>query len=164
LERGPYNELMKRILFGIVLLAGAIPALALTGQGALSSKAEKLQTEVLITTLATADLTKQITAANGTIEHKSEVARGGPVAAVVRTQGCERDSAGVCKVNADVVIYKPDGTVFHEAKNLDLPQGRGAVPLKFDPNAATGVYRVVVTVRDLTARRFANVERQFGVK
>ena len=45
---------------------------------------EKLQSEVLISTLPAADLTKQIAAATGTIEHKSEVARGGPVAAVVR--------------------------------------------------------------------------------
>jgi hypothetical protein len=150
-----------------VVLAGILSAalgFAETGQGPLSSKTAKLGTEVLITTMTTADLTKQVMAANGTFEHKSEVTRGGPVAAVVRTAGCERDTAGACKVNADVVIYAPDGKVFHEAKNLDLPQGRGAVPLKFDATAATGVYRVVITVRDLTARRFETVERQFGVK
>ncbi len=75
-----------------------------------------------------------------------------------------KDTAGACKVNVDVVIYKPDGSVFQEAKSLDLPTGRGAVPLKIDANTATGLYKVVVTVRDLTARRFATVERQFGVK
>lgn len=136
----------------VVVLAGALPAFA------------QLQSEVIISTLATPELTKQITAEKGTFEHKSEVARGGPVAAVVRTTGCEKDTAGNCKVNADVVIYAPDGKVYHEAKNLDLPQGRAAVPLKFDAKAATGVYKVVVTVRDLTARRFGQVERQFGVK
>jgi uncharacterized protein YfaS (alpha-2-macroglobulin family) len=107
---------------------------------------------------------KQITAAAGTIEHKSEVARGGPVAAVVRTTGCMKDTVGACNVNADIVIYKPDGSVFREAKSLDLPAGHGAVPFKIDANSATGLYKVVVTVRDLTARRFATMERQFAVK
>ena len=157
------------------ILAAATLALALTsflvtlhaqsGQpGALTSQTEKLQSEVIITTLATPELTRQVTDAKGTIEHKSEVPRGGPVAAVVRVPGCQHDAASACKVNADVVVYKPDGSVFHEAKNLDLPAGRGAIPLTLDAGAATGVYRVVVTIRDVTARRFATVERQFGVK
>jgi hypothetical protein len=161
---------MKRTLIAAALaVALALVASAQqsrpTGQpGALTSQTEKRQSEVLISTLPTADLTKQITTATGTIEHKSEVARGGPVAAVVRTTGCMKDTAGACKVNADVVIYKPDGSVFHEVKSLDLPAGRGAVPLQIDANTATGVYKVVVTIRDLTARRFATVEQQFGVK
>ena len=161
---------MKRTLIAAALaVALALVASAQqsrpTGQpGAVTGQTEKLQSEVLISTLPTADLTKQITAATGTIEHKSEVARGGPVAAVVRTTGCMKDTAGACKVNADVVIYKPDGSVFHEVKSLDLPAGRGAVPLKIDANTATGIYKVVVTIRDLTARRFATVEQQFGVK
>ena len=102
--------------------------------------------------------------ATGTLEHKSEVARGGPVAAVVRTTGCMKDTAGACKVNVDIVVYKPDGSVFHEARSLDLPSGRGAVPLQIDVNAETGLYKVIVTIRDLSARRFATLERQFGVK
>jgi hypothetical protein len=136
-----------------------------TGQpGEVTGQTEKLQSEVLISTLPPADLTKQITAATGTIEHQSEVARGGPVAAVVRTTACMKDTAGACKVNADVVIYRPDGSVFHEVKSLDLPAGRGAVPLTIDANTATGIYKVVVTIRDLTSRRFATAEQQFGVK
>ena len=160
---------MKRTLIAAALaVALALVASAQsrpTGQpGAVTGQPEKLQSEVLISTLPAADLTKQIAAATGTIEHKSEVARGGHVAAVVRTTGCMKDTAGACKVNADVVIYKPDGSVFHEVKSLDLPAGLGAVPLKIDANTATGVYKVVVTIRDLTARRFATVEQQFGVK
>jgi hypothetical protein len=54
--------------------------------------------------------------------------------------------------------------VFHEVKKLNLPRGRAAVPLKIDARAPGGVYRVVVTVRDLASRRFATLERQFGVK
>jgi hypothetical protein len=169
------EPLPKMTLVKTTLIAAALfVALALvasaqqprpTGQpGAATGQTDKLQSEVIISTLPTSDLTKQITAATGAIEHRSEIARGGPVAAVVRTTGCMKDTAGTCKVSADIVIYKPDGLVFHEVKSLDLPAGRGAVPLKIDANTATGVYKVVVTVRDLTARRFATVERQFGVK
>jgi hypothetical protein len=158
---------MKSILFAATL-GLALTSIAVGAQvgqpGALTSQTEKLQSEVIITTLATAELTRQITDAKGTFEHKSEVPRGGPVAAVVRVPGCEHDSAGACKVNADVVVYKPDGSIFHQAKNLDLPAGRAAIPLQVDASAATGVYRVVVTIRDVTARRFATVERQFGVR
>ncbi|SRR6266542_3239437 len=131
----------------------------------LSRPTETLQSEVLISTLPTEDLKKQIAAEGGTIEHKSEVARGGPVAAVVRTTGCMKDMAGRCNVNVTLDVHKPDGSVFHAAKAVDLPPtGRIAVPLKLDANAATGLYKVVLTVRDLTARRFAVLERQFAVK
>jgi hypothetical protein len=148
-------------------------ALALALTAALSAQAGKpgalsqpdtLKSEVIITILPTADLRTQIMSDKGTFDHKSEVTRGGPVAAVIMTQGCEKDTKGACKMNADIMVYKPDGTVFHAAKNLDLPAGRGAVPLTFDASAVTGVYRVVATIRDLTARRFASVERMFGVK
>ena len=158
---------MKSILFGVTL-GLALTSIAIRAQsgqpGALSSQTQKLQSEVIITTLATTELTRQIADAKGTFEHKSEVPRGGPVAAIVRVPGCEHDSAGACRVNADVVVYTPAGSIFHEAKNLDLPTGRTAIPLTFDANATTGVYRVMVTIRDLAARRFATVERQFGVK
>jgi hypothetical protein len=50
-----------------------------------------------------------------------EVARGDSVAAVVRTAGCMKDTAGACQVNADVMFDKPDGSVFQEATGLDLP-------------------------------------------
>jgi hypothetical protein len=143
---------MKVFLIGIALAAG------------LTAQTDKLQPEVLVSTLPPADLSKQIASATGTIEHKSEVARGGPVAAVVRTAGCMKDTAGACNVNADVVIYRPDGSVFQEVKKLDLPAGRGSVPLTIDASAPTGVYRVVVTVRDLAAGRFGTAERRFGVK
>jgi hypothetical protein len=75
-----------------------------------------------------------------------------------------KDTASACQVKADVVIYKPDGSVFHEAKGVDLAADRGTVPVKIDASAATGLYKIAVTVRDLTARRFATVERQFGVR
>jgi hypothetical protein len=129
----------------------------------LTSQSQRLQSEVLISTLSAADLTRELAAEGGRIEHQSEVARDSPVAAVVRTSGCEK-RGDACKVNVDVVVYAPDGSVFHEVKSLDLPTGRTFVPLKIDAGVPTGVYRVVARVRDLVARRFATVERQFGVK
>ena len=161
---------MKRTLIAAVLAVALAPAAPAQqprptdSPDALASQTGSLQSEVLISTLPIADLMKQITAATGSLEHKSEVARGGPVAAVVRTTGCMKDTAGVCKVNVDIVVYKPDGSMFHEARSLDLPTGRGAVPFKIDANAETGIYKVVGTIRDLTARRFATLERQFGVR
>ena len=136
-----------------------------TGQpAAASGQTGTLQVDVVVSTLPAAHLTKRIALAYGTIEHHSEVTRGEPVAVVALTTGCMKDTAGACNVNARVVIYKPDGSVFHEVKSLDLPAGRGAVPLTLDANTVTGVYKVVVTIRDLTARRFTTVERQFGAK
>ena len=126
---------------------------------------ETLQSEILISTLPTAELTKQIAAEKGAIEHKSEVERGGPVAVVIRSTDCMKDEEGRCNITAKVTVYKPDGSVFHETKALDLPpKGRLAVPLTIDATAGTGLYKVVVTVRDLTARRFAVLERRFAVK
>jgi hypothetical protein len=160
---------MEKTLIAAVLAVALAPAAPAQqprpteSPGALTNQTGSLQSEVLISTLPTADLMKQITAA-GSLEHKSEVARGGPVAAVVRTTGCMKDTTGACKVNVDIVVYKPDGSMLHEARSLDLPMGRGAVPFKIDANAETGLYKVVGTIRDLTARRFATMERQFGVK
>ena len=76
---------MKTLLIAAALVVALVPVAFLTQQsrptgqsGARTSQTETLQSEVLISTLPTAELTKQITAATGTIEHKSEVARGGP--------------------------------------------------------------------------------------
>jgi hypothetical protein len=62
------------------------------------------------------------------------------------------------------VVYRPDGSVFSEAKNVELVGGRGTVAIAFSPSDATGVYKIVATVRDLNARRFGSAERFFGVK
>jgi hypothetical protein len=161
---------MKRVFIAAALAVALGPVASMqrvdpTGRSVqIPGEVDTLQAEVLISTLPSGELTKQLSAATGTVEHKSEVARGGPVAVVVRAPGCTKDPAGACKANADVVIYKPDGSVFQEAKSFELPAGRGVVPLRIDANAAPGIYKAVVTVRDLAARRFATLERQFGVK
>jgi hypothetical protein len=153
---------MKPIVLAALIALGPVFAPVLS---ALTSQSDTLQSEVLISTLPPEDLKKQIAAPSGAIEHKAEVVRGGPVAVVLRTIGCMKDTAGRCNLNADVVVYRPDGSVFHEAKALDLaPTGRLVVPLNIDANAGTGLYKVAVRIRDMTARRFAEMERQFAVK
>jgi tetratricopeptide (TPR) repeat protein len=142
----------------------AKPAPTSPPAGAQASAASPLLAEILISGSPIADLPRNIGAGKGSIDHRSEVARGGPVSAVLWTSGCQKDAAGNCNVHADLVVYAPDGSVFHEAKNLDVSQGGAAVPLKVDAGAPTGVYRVVAFVRDLTSRRFMKLERQFGVR
>ena len=61
-------------------------------------------------------------------------------------------------------LYKPDGTVHSELKNINLSTHRGSAILKLSMDDVTGIYKVVATVRDLQAQRFAKTERLFGVK
>ena len=162
-----YNELMKPTLIVTALaLAFVVGASAQqsppTGERGAPPGPETLQWELLVSTLPPVDLARQLATATGIIEHRSEVTRGGPVAAVVRTTGCSKDKAGGCSVT--VVVYAPDGSKLQEVKDLALPTGRASVPLTIDANSATGVYKVAIAVRDLTARRFGSAERQFGVK
>lgn len=138
------------------------PPTAPMPQQSLSAKREVLRSVVAITTLPVADL-KGIPATKE-VEHDSEVARSEVVTVVVMIQGCQPDTTGACHASADVVAYKPDGSVHSEMKGITLAGGRGTATLKLAPDDTTGVYKVIATVRDLTARRFGKTERLFGVK
>lgn len=133
-----------------------------SGQASLTSKREVLKAVVAITTRPATELAG-IPAAQE-VEHDSEVARSEAVTVVVMVQGCQPDAKGVCQASADVVAYKPDGSVHSEMKGINLSSGRGTASLKLAPTDETGVYKVVATVRDPTARRFGKTERLFGVK
>ena len=154
------------LLAALGVALAAVPSAPQTPQSTQpATLSPTLPAEIFISTLSPDDLKKQIAAEGGKIEDTSEVERGGPVAAVVRYTGCMKDEAGACNITANVTVYKPDGSIFHEVKAVNLaPTGRVAVPLNIDANAGTGLYKVVVTVRDLTARRFGVLERQFAVK
>ncbi len=129
---------------------------------ALSQKRDSLQAEVAITTLAAADL--KSLPRDKAIEHDSEVSRSETITVVVDIQACQSDAAGACNASADVIAYKPDGSIHSEMKNVSLATRRGTVVLGLVPGDVTGVYKVVATVRDLNARRVAKTERLFGVK
>lgn len=128
----------------------------------LSDKRAVLKAVVAITTLPAADVSK--IAPTAEIDHDSEVARTELVRVVVSIQGCQPNAAGVCEATADVVAYRPDGSVHSEMKNIALASGRGMATLSLKPDDVTGVYKVEATVRDPNARRFAKTERLFGVK
>jgi hypothetical protein len=156
---------MKTLLVSaavILALGQAPPPGTPVPQQSLSDKREVLRSEVAISTLPAADLSS--VPATKTIEHDSEVDRSEAVTVIVTIQGCQKDAKGACNASADVVAYKPDGTVHSEMKNVSLTSGRGTAALKLAPTDATGVYKVIATVRDLTAKRFGKTERLFGVK
>ena len=119
-------------------------------QQSLSAKREVLQAVVAITTLPAAYV-KTVPAAKE-IEHDSEVERSEPVTVVVTIQGCQPDAPRACNASADVVAYKPDGSVHSEMKGITLAGGRGTASLTLAPTDVTGVYKVIATVRDLTAK------------
>lgn len=146
----------------ILALGQTAPPSTPVPQQSLSDKREVLRSEVAISTLPVADL-KSVPATR-TIEHDSEVDRSEAVTVIVTIQGCQTDAKGACNASADVVAYKPDGSVHSEMKNVSLASGRGTAALKLAPTDATGVYKVIATVRDLTAKRFGKTERLFGVK
>jgi hypothetical protein len=145
--------------FLAALIAFVFVPTATSAQSA-SRPRESLQPEVLITTIARDQL-----ATHASLEHDTEVARSEAVTIVVSIAACEPVEGGSsCNASADVVAYKPDGTVHTELKNLSLNSRRATAVLPLTANDVTGLYKVVATVRDLAARRFGNAERSFGVK
>jgi hypothetical protein len=146
----------------IGLMLGHVPQTNQPAAPSLSQKREVLQSEIAITTRPSAELAAL--APTQAVEHDSEVSRSEAVTVVVSIRECKKDEKGACNASADVIAYKPDGSVHSEMKNVPLSTGRGTAALKLTPTDATGVYRVVATVRDLNARRFGKTERLFGVK
>jgi hypothetical protein len=150
---------MTSLVIGLLALTVAQGSSATTS---LSQKRDTLKPEVLLTTMSADELAKH--PAGHALEHRTEVARADALTIVLTTGPCEKGADGGCTVSADLVTYKPDGTVHSEHKNVAVKGDRATVSLKFAPSDPTGLYRVVATVRDLTARRFAQAERMFGVK
>ena len=128
----------------------------------LSAEREVLRAVVAITTMPPSELDKIPVSTE--IEHDSEVSRSELVMVVVMAPGCKPNPQGECDATADVVTYKPDGSVHSELKNINLRSHRGSAILKLASDDVTGVYKIVATVRDLQGQHFAKTERLFGVK
>jgi hypothetical protein len=128
----------------------------------LSQQRAGLLPEVLITTLSAEEIAKR--GASQPLEHDTEVQRHEAITVIVTIAECTKDAKGTCNASADVVAYKPDGSVHSEMKTVSLNTGRGTASLKLLEGDATGLYKVVATVRDLNARRFGKAERSFGVR
>ncbi len=100
-----------------------------------------------------------------TLDTVTEVRPGTAALAIARVRGCLVDG-GRCNVNVDYTIYKPDGSVFRELKLQPVEQGKTVPSLRFTLTATdpAGLYRVVATIRDLTARRTQRPERIFSLR
>ena len=152
---------MSLLLLIGVLALGRAPAQDVPVRK-LSAEREVLRAVVAITTMPPSELEQ--TPPMKEIEHDSEVSRSELVMVVVMAPGCQANPMHECNAMADVVAYKPDGTVHSELKNINLSTHRGSAVLKLSLDDVTGIYKVVATVRDLQAQRFAKTERLFGVK
>jgi hypothetical protein len=128
----------------------------------LSQQRSTLQPDVLITTLTAEELAKR--SATDPLEHDTEVQRHEAITVIVTIAECAKDGKGMCNASADVVAYKPDGSIHSDMKNVSLNTGRGTASLKLAAGDVTGIYKLVATVRDLNARRFGQAERSFGVR
>ena len=116
---------------------------------------------MLITTLAPDAI---VQAATPALEHDTEVDRSESITIVLSIAACDKGEVGRCNASADLVAYKPDGTVHSEMKNVSLNSLRATAPLKLSASDQTGLYKIVATVRDLNASRFGTAERVFSVK
>ncbi len=142
------------------IVALAVTLLPVDGKSqGLSTRRDAVPSEVLITTLSDTEIK-----AAKVLEHDTEVGKSEAVTIVVIMPGCEKDPKGACNASTDIVVYAPDGKVHSEIKGVSLNAGRATTALKLAATNSTGVYRVVATVRDLSAKRFGTAERQFGVK
>ena len=146
---------MAYIALILSTLVAATPAQSLT------QKRASLKPEVLITTLAPDAI---VQAATAELEHDTEVDRSESITIVLSIAACDKGEVGRCNASADLVAYKPDGTVHSEMKNVSLNSLRATAPLKLSASDQTGLYKIVATVRDLNASRFGTAERVFSVK
>ena len=92
--------------------------------------------------------------------------RGVPINAVLLLSGPGLDASGAADVVFDIVIHKPDGTIFAETKDAvcwkgkydvsarSLQLSKGRMAFQINPGDLPGIYSVDVMVRD----RVKNVE------
>jgi hypothetical protein len=109
------------------------------------------------------------------LESVSEVDRGDSIGAFVVFSGCKPDVQGVCNLEADFTLYRPDGRVAVEqlrqplwervaspAPNLAL--GRAFLGFQPGTNAPRGEWRVRATVLDRNAGVSLELERRVVVR
>lgn len=129
-------------------------------------KASALDTELIVATRDDDTLRQWSEWQPGvTLDTVTELRPNTPALVIVRVTGCQIEFTK-CNVNVDYTIYRPDNSVYKEAKLQPVENGRTAPPLKFTLTAsdAPGLYRVVATVRDLNARRTQRPERIFSLR
>jgi hypothetical protein len=129
-------------------------------------KASALETELIVATSDDATLRQWAEWQPGVmLDTVTELRPNAAALAIVRVRGCQVEYSK-CGVNVDYTIYRPDNSVYKEAKLQPVENGRVAPPLTFTLTASDppGLYRVVATVRDLNARRTQRPERIFSLR
>jgi hypothetical protein len=100
------------------------------------------------------------------LETVTEFRPGQPVVAQARIAGCDPGDRQRCDVSVQYVVHGPGGTVYHQEPSRPAETGTPAPAMRFaftDADPA-GLYRIVVTVRDLNAKRLSRVERIVGLR
>ena len=109
------------------------------------------------------------------IKSVSDVKRGEPIGAFVLFAGCKPDAQGACNSEVDYVIYKPDGSVHVERKNLPLWKeqvppstniqlSRAILGMRFGNDEPAGEYKVIAKVSDLNANVSFELKTKFRLQ
>jgi hypothetical protein len=163
------------LLAGLVLLVLAPPV---AGEPAPTEVAANgpLHAHLIVTDRG-AELLEQWAAGAPRITLKSvdSAQRGVFVTAVVRFMGCAPDVAGLCNSTVTYTAQRPDGTVYGEAKDVELWRGKRALDegasqlaveylgLVFEPSDAAGTYTIVAEIQDHNAARKVTVSRTLQI-
>ncbi len=104
------------------------------------------------------------------------VPRGQTISTVVILNGAARDNKGLCNVHYDLVVKRPNGTIYNRRDDLigwqdlapatgrPLMLGRDFVAINLGPDDPAGIYSVEATVRDNVGRQDLTLRQTFVVE
>ena len=110
-----------------------------------------------------------------TIDPIDSAIRGQPLFTVIVFYGPARDAKGQADVTYDLVVRRPDGTVYDEHKNLPghqaaapsdermLVLGRSYIAINIGPDDPAGKYTVEATVNDGVGKVGVALKKEFLV-
>ena len=111
-----------------------------------------------------------------TIDPVTTVQRGLTISTVVIFYGTARDNKGLCNVDYDLVVKRPNGTVYNRrdaligwqdlapASDKQLMLGRNYVSISIGPDDPAGLYTVEAVVRDNVSRVNLPLKQSFVVQ
>ena len=111
-----------------------------------------------------------------TIDPQTATVRGRPLFTVVVFYGPARDVKGQSNVTYDLVVKRPDGSVYHESKGLAGHQGlvpadarmlllgRNYLNIALGPDDPAGKYTVEATVCDDVAKTSVTLKQEFTLR
>jgi hypothetical protein len=109
------------------------------------------------------------------MQKASTVKRGENIVGFLIFTGCKADKAGHCDTTADLVLRRPDGSIYAEQKEVEVWRAKPAPPpgrlqvsvsnlgLKVEPDDPLGEYRLTALVRDKVAGISLDLESRFRV-